>query len=83
MSTIHNILLKGMTPALIEGLRVNSDRRGQGIGEWMLKQAIAIAKESGCKLVQLTTNQSRKDAHRFYERLGFVGSHLGMKLTIV
>lgn len=83
LTIIHGLSLKGLTRAMIEGVRVNSDRRGQGIGEWMLKQAIAIAKESGCKLVQLTTNQSRKDAHRFYERLGFVGSHLGMKLTIV
>lgn len=82
LTIIHGLSLKGTTRALIEGVRVHSDRRGQGIGEWVLRQAIAIAKAEGCTLVQLTTNHARKDAHRFYEKLGFVGSHLGMKLVL-
>jgi GNAT superfamily N-acetyltransferase len=47
-----------------------------------MRQAIEIARAEGCGLVQLTTDQRRADAHRFYERLGFVASHLGMKLAL-
>jgi hypothetical protein len=32
--------------------------------------------------VQLTSDNSRADAHRFYERLGFVASHVGFKLAL-
>jgi GNAT superfamily N-acetyltransferase len=45
--------------------------------------AIDEARRRGCRLVQLSTNKSRSDAHRFYERLGFVASHEGMKLPLV
>ncbi|HEX6683375.1 MAG TPA: GNAT family N-acetyltransferase [Candidatus Limnocylindrales bacterium] len=68
--------------SLIESVRVHSDRRGQGIGEAMMRWAIEQARERGCALVQLTSDKSRADAHRFYERLGFVASHEGMKLNL-
>ena len=66
----------------IEGVRVASARRGQGIGEAMLRHAIGIARTRGCRIVQLTTNKARGDAIRFYERLGFEPAHEGMKLTL-
>jgi GNAT superfamily N-acetyltransferase len=61
---------------------VRSRLRGCGIGERLMRHVIALAREQGCGLIQLTTDSRRADAHRFYARLGFVGSHLGMKLAL-
>jgi GNAT superfamily N-acetyltransferase len=66
----------------IEAVRVRCDRRGGGLGRDFIGWAIAAAKARGCGLVQLTTDKSRIDAHRFYARLGFVASHEGMKLAL-
>lgn len=66
----------------IEAVRVARERRGQGIGEKMMTAVIDMARQRGCRTVQLTTDKSRKDAHRFYARLGFVASHEGMKLAL-
>jgi len=68
--------------AQIESVRVAREKRAQGIGEKMMREAIEMAKARGCKLVQLTTDKSRKDAHRFYRKLGFTDSHEGMKLAL-
>ncbi|MEO1274857.1 MAG: GNAT family N-acetyltransferase, partial [Pseudomonadota bacterium] len=35
-----------------------------------------------CGLVQLTTDKTRDDAHRFYEGMGFVATHEGMKRAL-
>jgi GNAT superfamily N-acetyltransferase len=67
---------------LIEAVRVSAACRGLGVGERLVRHAIEIARAAGCGLVQLTTDKSRADAHRFYERLGFVASHVGMKLAL-
>ncbi|GAB1514685.1 GNAT family N-acetyltransferase [Actinophytocola sp. KF-1] len=72
----------GATRALIEAVRVRSDQRGGGLGARMIQWAVDTARERGAAMVQLTTDASRKDAHRFYERLGFVASHVGMKLPL-
>lgn len=66
----------------IEGVRVAVDCRGQGIGQQLLRHAIAQAAAAGCRLVQLTSDRSRVAAGRFYERLGFVPSHVGYKLAL-
>lgn len=66
----------------IEAVRVRSDRRGQGLGRQFMTWAIEQARKRGCGLVQLTSDKSRVDAHRFYARLGFVASHEGMKLAL-
>lgn len=71
----------GSTRALIEAVRVRSDQRGGGLGGDLIRWAIDTARARGAALVQLTTDASRKDAHRFYERLGFEASHVGMKLV--
>ncbi len=72
----------GMSRGQIESVRVDRRHRGKGVGEALLRQAIARAREAGCGLVQLTTDKARSDALRFYQRLGFVASHEGMKLAI-
>lgn len=82
LSFLPHLVLRGSERAQIEAVRVRSDRRGGGLGEAVLRWAINEARERGCRLVQLTSNASRADARRFYERLGFEASHVGMKLTI-
>ena len=72
----------GAQRAQVESVRVRADRRGQGLGEAFLRWVIEQARARGCALVQLTTDRSRVDAHRFYLRLGFVASHDGMKLHL-
>ena len=72
----------GAERAHIEAVRVRSDRRGQGLGRQFLQWVIEQARQRGCALVQLTTDKSRTDAHRFYAGLGFVASHEGMKLDL-
>jgi len=68
--------------ATIEGVRVASRLRSAGLGRTLLEWAIARARGRGCRLVQLTTDRSRPAARRFYESLGFVASHDGMKLQL-
>lgn len=72
----------GAERAQVEAVRVRSDRRGLGVGSRLMEWAIDQARARGCTLVQLTSDKSRSDAHRFYERLGFVASHEGMKLPL-
>ncbi|MFS8101000.1 GNAT family N-acetyltransferase [Lentzea alba] len=72
----------GMTRATVEAVRVRSDQRGNRLGEQLIRWAVDEARARGCGLVQLTTDASRVDAHRFYERLGFTASHVGMKLSL-
>ncbi|TMW72756.1 GNAT family N-acetyltransferase [Alteribacter natronophilus] len=64
----------------VEGVRTASSERGKGLGTQMFEWAIARAKERGCHVIQLTTDNQRPDARRFYEKLGFKASHVGMKL---
>lgn len=72
----------GGTRAQIEAVRVDRLLRDRGLGERRLKWAIERSESKGCHLVQLTTNVARLDAQRFYKRLGFVPSHIGMKLDL-
>jgi ribosomal protein S18 acetylase RimI-like enzyme len=71
---------QGASRALIEDVRVASHCRSRGIGEQLVQWAVAEARAKGCKLVELLTHQTRVDAQRFYERLGFGRSHVGMTL---
>ena len=82
LSYIPGLSRKGSWRAQIEAVRVSEVLRGQGVGVFMIQWAIDQARERGCSLVQLTTDKSRVSAHRFYERLGFVASHEGMKLAL-
>lgn len=82
LSFLPHLVLRGAKRAQVEAVRVSSDRRGDGLGEAVFRWAIEQARDEGCRVVQLTTNASRADARRFYERLGFEASHVGMKLTL-
>ena len=82
LTVLPGLSRMGMTRGQLEGVRVSSKHRGRGIGEVLLAAATGRARELGCKVVQLTTDKSRVDAHRFYERLGFESTHIGMKRTI-
>ncbi|WFR96545.1 GNAT family N-acetyltransferase [Rhizobium tumorigenes] len=73
---------RGGSAMIIEAVQTRDDMRGQGIGAAMIDHCIADAKRRGARVVQLTSNATRKDAHRFYERLGFKPSHLGFKMAL-
>lgn len=79
---IPYLTYQGRWRALIEGVRVSSEARSHGVGGAMLNWAIELARSRDCVMVQLTTDRTREDALRFYERLGFVSSHHGMKLQL-
>lgn len=79
---IPSISYQGGLRAQVESVRVEGKVRGRGIGSGMMKWAVEKAQARGAHLVQLTTHRSREDAHRFYERLGFTKSHVGMKLSL-
>lgn len=68
--------------AMVESVRVREDVRNLHIGTRMMEWVIARARERQCSVVQLTANVARKDAHRFYQRLGFKPTHIGMKLFL-
>jgi ribosomal protein S18 acetylase RimI-like enzyme len=72
----------GILRCVIETVRVSSDMRGQGLGSQMMEHAIRRAKLKKCALVQLMTDRTREDAHRFYERLGFEWTHRGLKMKL-
>lgn len=82
LTIIPGIARLGTIRGQIEGVRIDRDYRGKGVGESLFRYAINEAKIMGCEMIQLTTDKKRKEAHRFYERLGFVASHDGMKLTL-
>ena len=82
LSYIPGVALGGAWRGQIEFVRVISNRRGAGIGEAMMRWAIAECEKRGCYLVQLTSDHQRPAAHRFYERLGFAPSHAGFKLKL-
>lgn len=82
LTVIPGLSRQGAVRAILEGVRVSAELRGQGTGEALVRFAIEKAKRAGATLVQLTTDKSRKDAHRFYERLGFKATHEGMKLEL-
>jgi len=71
---------QGASRGLLEDVRVAKQCRSRGIGEQMVQWAVAEARGRGCKLVELLTHNTRVDAQRFYERLGFARSHVGMTL---
>jgi ribosomal protein S18 acetylase RimI-like enzyme len=71
---------QGASRGLIEDVRVASHCRSRGIGEQLVQWAVGKARGRGCKLVELLTHHSRVDAQRFYERLGFARSHVGMTI---
>lgn len=87
IGTLHlmflpSISFQGALRSQVESVRVDKRFQNQGIGSEMMKWTIDRAQQRGAQVMQLTTHNTRVDAHRFYERLGFKGSHLGMKLSL-
>jgi GNAT superfamily N-acetyltransferase len=82
LSFIPGLTHRGMRRGQIEGVRVAAGERGSGVGTAMLEWAVEECSKRGCGLVQLTTDERRADAHRFYEALGFRPTHRGYKLPL-
>lgn len=82
LTLVQGLARRGTTRAVIEAVRVHRSARGAGIGEQMISWAVRESGRRGCGLVQLTSDKTRPGAHRFYERLGFVASHIGFKLQL-
>ena len=82
LSFIPGLTRRGMWRGQIEGVRVAPTERGSGVGRRMLEWAIEECRKRGCGLVQLTSDERRADAHRFYEALGFRATHRGYKLPL-
>ncbi len=82
LTLMPSLTFQGSLRMNIEAVRIASPFRGQGIGEWMFQEIFKMARDKGCKIIQLTTNKKRKDARRFYEQLGFAATHEGMKLYL-
>jgi GNAT superfamily N-acetyltransferase len=82
LTVIPGLSRRGSTRSIIEGVRVRADERGSGLGTRLIKWAVDESRRQDCQLVQLTSDATRTDAHRFYERLGFIASHVGFKLAL-
>ncbi|MGW7084951.1 N-acetyltransferase family protein [Streptomyces sp. NPDC054871] len=82
LTIVPGLSRKGALRSIIEGVRVHADERGSGLGTRFIEWAVDESRRQGCQLVQLTSDASRTDARRFYERLGFTASHVGFKLQL-
>ncbi|MFF5365932.1 GNAT family N-acetyltransferase [Streptomyces sp. NPDC013187] len=82
LTIIPGLSRRGATRSIVEGVRIHADERGSGLGTQLIEWAIDESRKEGCQLVQLTSDKTRADAHRFYERLGFTASHTGFKLQL-
>jgi len=82
LTLIPGLARRGALRMQIEAVRVQETHRSTGLGAAMMEWAIDDARRRGCALVQLTSDKARVDAHRFYERLGFMASHEGYKLRL-
>lgn len=83
VSFIQYLTYRGGIRAQIEAVRIRENLRGQGVGQEMFEWTIQLAKKRNAHLIQLTSDKQRPDAIRFYEKLGFVASHEGMKLNLL
>ncbi|MEV8514613.1 GNAT family N-acetyltransferase [Dactylosporangium sp. NPDC051484] len=82
LSVLPGLARRGAARGQIEAVRVARDERGGGVGATLMRWAIDEARRRGCRLVQLTSDVARPDAHRFYEQLGFAATHVGFKLNL-
>jgi len=82
LTIIPGLARRGALRGQIEAVRIHADHRGTGLGADLIRWAIDESRRRGCALVQLTSDTYRAEAHRFYERLGFIPSHTGFKLKL-
>lgn len=81
LTIVPNLTHRGAPYAILENVVVDESQRSQGIGESLVQYAVQAAREAGCYRVSLTSNKRRREAHRFYRRLGFEASHEGFRIT--
>ena len=79
---VPNLSRQGRPYAIIENIVVDTDVRGAGHGEKLVRYAIEEARKAGCYKLSLTSNKRRPNAHRFYERLGFQATHEDYRVEI-
>lgn len=82
LAILHGLSRQGASRSIIEAVRIHADERGSGLGTQFITWAVEESRRRGCQLVQLTSDATRTDAHRFYERLGFTASHVGFKMNV-
>ncbi|WP_328781653.1 GNAT family N-acetyltransferase [Streptomyces canus] len=82
LTVVPGLSRRGATRSIVEGVRIHAAERGSGLGTRLIEWAIEESRRQNCQLVQLTSDNTRTDAHRFYERLGFTASHVGFKLAL-
>jgi GNAT superfamily N-acetyltransferase len=82
MTFIQYLTHQGSMRVQVESVRVREDYRGKGIGENMFEWIIDYSKARGAHLLQLTSDKKRPDAIRFYQKLGFLDSHEGLKMAL-
>ena len=82
LTVLPGLARNGALRGQLEAFRVAAPARGRGLGAAMIGWAVEEFRRRGCALVQLTSDASRADARRFYERLGFLASHVGLKLAL-
>ncbi|MFJ9148723.1 GNAT family N-acetyltransferase [Streptomyces sp. NPDC102270] len=82
LTIVPGLSRRGATRSIIEGVRIHADERGSGLGSRLIEWAVEESRRQNCQLVQLTSDNTRTDTHRFYERLGFTASHVGFKLAL-
>lgn len=73
---------RGSLTMILEAVQTRPDMRSRGIGKAMVEYAVEEARRRDCRMLQLTSNATRTDAHRFYERHGFEKSHAGFKMKL-
>jgi len=82
LTLIDNLTFSGARRAMLEGVRISTDYRGQGLGKVFIDAAIDIAKNGGARIIQLTTNKDRPESMEFYTKIGFQDSHVGFKMYV-
>jgi GNAT superfamily N-acetyltransferase len=82
LTFLQHLSYRGRLRAQIESVRIREDSRNKGLGQQMIEWAIRLAKDRNAHVVQLASDKKRRDAIRFYERIGFKPTHEGMKLYL-
>ncbi len=70
---------RGQPHILFRSIQIAPTHRSRGIGAAMMAYVEEESRQGGAVVAELTSNIKRKDAHRFYDRLGYAQSHLGFK----
>jgi len=82
MSILPGLARRGVRRAQLESVRIAGSQRSKGLGAAMVAEGVRLAKEAGCGLIELSTDKTRADAHRFWKRQGFEDTHVGMKMFL-